>query len=207
MPEIGVGREYPLCPEGEDILRLKEVELKDMPAYEGVGTTPRLIWKFISRRSDPATGEFYEIAIFTPPHYTGHAKSKLTWLMRQIDKRVNKDWIKSNRLNTDQYVDRDYKTLIQHTLSEDGNKTYAMPAYLEPLTNAVSAPAAATEDITDIFDDPDPGAIVTCETCGKELTDIEAIGCAKLWGDARRLCQAHAKEQRLREAEALFTSV
>src|SRR5437868_7303780 len=106
MPEIAVGREYPVCPEGNDVFRLKEVEAKVLPSFDGKGSNERLIWKFVSRRQEPETGEHYEVSIFTPPYYTGHPKSKLTWLMRQLDKRVNKDWIKSNKLNTDQYVDR-----------------------------------------------------------------------------------------------------
>lgn len=206
MPEIAAGKDYPLCPEGPDILRLKEVEVKAMPNYGGTGTTDRLIWKFVSRRRDAETGEFFEIAIFTPTYYTGHAKSKLTWILRMIDKQVNKDWIKANKLNTDNYVNRDYETMIQHQLSEDGSKTYAMPVYLKPVGDTISLDEAK-EKIRSLpaADPADPftteGEVIPCETCRTEITELERQRCLTKWNGDHYFCTPHAKAFLAQEAD------
>lgn len=128
--------ERPLIPAGAYTLTLngiKEVEVEDRYHPEGDGSFPvikKLVWEFVSDKSDKATGKPYEHSVWTGLFY-GNEKAKLTelldWMLPEVDTKTKK-----RGFDVETLIGKKFKARIQHATSESG-RTFAKLTMLDPI--------------------------------------------------------------------------
>jgi len=142
------------------MLCLISVEEKDMPSYNDASvTTPRWIWQFKAKTTDPETGERYEYRIYTGPTY-GDSRATLTILLDQMCP----DWTEEQKANvdTDELLQKYFKAKIRHEKPDKvGDPPKPKFVFIEPHNPKPAAakgkPAPEPEPEADDFEE-DPFA-------------------------------------------------
>ncbi len=128
--------------QGDHLLCLISVEEKMQPSFNDPKVdTPRWIWQFKAKATDPETGDRYEFRVYTGVTY-GDSRATLTILLDQMVP----DWTDDQKanVNTDELLQTYYKAKIRHEKPEKiGDPPKPKLAFIEPYKpTKATAPAA-----------------------------------------------------------------